>query len=194
VTGSLIGGTPDTDWSLGANRVYRADVTSLVNPNGNGTYSFSGLNPAAPGDGQGASLVVFWTKPGLFLGPPRGPRSTLVLIDGAFEARSSGPSSISTLFGSLAVGRQPTAVEAHFGIGDGQQSPEQWLLAFDGTPPDIALTGANAFSGTDGPAWDDQTVPVPTWFVPAGTNFLGLTFATDDDSLLWSYSALAVNE
>jgi len=56
------------------------------------------------------------------------------------------------------------------------------------------ITGANAFSGTDGPAWDDQTVPVSPSFVPSGTNNLGLSFATGGDSLLWSYSALAVNE
>jgi subtilisin len=194
VTGSLIGGTPDTDWGLGANRVYRADVTSLVNPNGNGTYGFSGLNPAAPGDGQGASLVVFWTKPGLYVGYPRGPRSTLVLVDGALEARPSGPTSFFSMFDSLGVGRQPTWVEAHVGIGDGQQWPDRPLLAFDATLANTAITGANAFSGTDGPAWDDQTVPVSTSFVPAGTNNLGLSFATGGDSLLWSYSALAVNE
>jgi subtilisin family serine protease len=194
VTGSLIGGTPDTDWGLGANRVYRADVTNRVNPNGNGTYGFSGLNPAAPGDGQGASLVIFWTKPGLYIGPPRGPRSTLVLVDGALEVRPSGPRSFFTPFDNLGVGKQPWSVEAHVGIGDGQQWPEQPLLAFDAFARSIPLTGANAFSGTDGPAWDDQTLPVSTSFVPAGTNFLGLGLSTGGDSLLWSYSALAVNE
>jgi subtilisin len=195
VLGALIGGTPDTDWGLGANRVYRADVTNLVSPNGNGTYAFSGLNPAAPGDGQGASLVVFWTKPGLYIGPPRGPRSTLVLVDGALEARPSGPTRFFNTFDNVAIGKPPTAVEAHVGIGDGQQWPEQ-PVSFNTPFGNLAITGANAFWGTDGPAWDDQTLPVSPSVVVAGTNTLGLSLATPTggDSLLWSYSALAVNE
>ena len=189
VTGTLIGGTPDTDWGLGANRVYRADVTSLVNPNGNGTYSFSGLNPAAPGDGQGASLVVFWTKPGLYAAFPTGPRSTLVLVDGALEARPSGPTSFFSPFGNLGVAKQPTAVGLHVGIGDGQQWPEQPIVFGNS-----AVTGANPFSGSDGPAWDDLTVGVSPSLLPVGTNQASASFATSGDSLLWSYSALAVNE
>jgi hypothetical protein len=117
-----------------------------------------------------------------------------VLVDGALEARPAGPKSFSSMFDNLGVGRQPASVEAHVGIGDGQQWPDLPLLAFGAWPVDVALTGSNAFSGTDGPAWDDQTVPVPTWSVPAGTNGLGLRFTADGDSLVWSYSALAVNE
>jgi subtilisin family serine protease len=194
VNGTLIGGTPDTDWGLGANRVYRADVTSLVDPNGNGTYDFAALNPKAPGDGQGASLVVFWSKPGLFIGYPRGPRSTLVLVDGAAEVRPNGPTSFFSTFGNLGIGKQPSSVQTHVGIGDGQQWPEPPLLAVDNVLNFTPITGANAFSGTDGPAWDDHTLPVSPSFVPAGTNNLTLSLGTGGDSLLWSYSALAVNE
>ena len=189
VAGALIGGTPDTDWGLGANRVYRADVTGLVNPNGNGTYGFSGLSPAAPGDGQGASLVVFWTKPGLYISYPTGPRSTLVLVDGARELRPSGPTSLFNTFANLGIGKAPSTVGVHVGIGDGQQWPEQPLALGSS-----AITGSNPFSGTDGPAWDDQTVNVSPSLIPPGTNQTSLNMATSGDALLWSYSALQVNE
>jgi hypothetical protein len=118
----------------------------------------------------------------------------LVLVDGALEARPSGPPSFSTMFNNLGIRRQPSSVETHVAMGDGQQWPDQPLQAVNATSPPTAITGANAFSGTDGPAWDDHTLAISPSFVPDGTNKLGLSFATGGDSLLWSYSALAINE
>jgi subtilisin len=189
VTGTLLGATPDTDWGLGANRVYRADVTGLVAPGGNGSYSFSGLNPAFGGDGQGASLVLAWTKPGRYLLPPRGPQSTQVIVDGAQEIRPAGPTAFGHLFTSLGVFRTPSSAALHLGIGDGQVWPEQ-PVSFANT----AVTGANPFSGTDGPGWDDQTISLPTSLLPGGTSQAGVNLATVGDALLWSYSGLELQQ
>jgi hypothetical protein len=185
VTGTLLGATPDTDWSLGANRVYRADVTGLVAAHGNGSYSFSGLNPTFGGDGQGASLVLAWTKPGLYLIPPRGPQSTQIIVDGAREIRAVGPTSFGHLFTNLGIYRTPGSAGLHLGIGDGQSWPEQ-PVTFAGT----AVTGASPFFGSDGPAWDDQTVGLPTSLLPTGTGQASVNLATTGDALLWAYSGL----
>jgi Subtilase family len=185
ITGTLLGMTPDTDWGLGANRVYRAEVTWIVNPGGNGSYAISGLDPAFGGDGQGASLVLAWTKPGLYLGPPRGPQSGQIIVDGAREIRPAGPTSFGHLFSSLGVYRTPGSAGLHLGIGDGQSWPEQ-AVSFAGT----AVTGPNPFSGSDGPAWDDQTVSLPTSLLPTGTSQASVNLATTGDALLWAYSGL----
>ena len=75
------------------------------------------------------------------------------------------------------------------GIGDGQQWPEQ-QVSFAG----LNLTFPNAFSGTDGPAWDDQTLWVSPATLPPGTTNPVLGFGTNGDSLLWTYSALETQE
>ena len=44
--------------------------------------------------------------------------------------------------------------------------------------------------GTDGPAWDDQTVGLPTSLMPTGTGQASVNLATTGDALLWAYSGL----
>src|SRR4029078_9746484 len=60
VLGTELGQTGDTNWSIGNNFVYRADVTAMVA--GNGVYTLSNLLSSTTGpDGQGASLVAIYT-------------------------------------------------------------------------------------------------------------------------------------
>jgi subtilisin family serine protease len=189
VTGSLIGATPDTDWNLGANRVYRADVTNLVNPNGNGTYWISSVKPPPVGDGQGASLVIVWSRPGLYPVFPKGPRTTIVLVDGAQEVRPAGPTSFSHTFDNLSVAKQPSYVGLHLGVGDGQPFPESPVSFANAT-----VSVPNPFSGSDGPAWDDHSLSPSPSLLPPGTTKAPLTITTLGDSLLWTYSALEIKE
>jgi len=189
VTGTLLGATPDTAWGLGANRVYRADVTGLVAPGGNGSYAVSFLNPRPPGDGQGASLVLAWTRPGNYLLPPHGPRSTLVIVDGAQDLMTNGPATFSHVFDNLSILQQPSWVGLHLGVGDGQPWPEM-PARFANTD----VTSWNPFFGSAGPAWDDYSLVPSASLVPAGTMVVPVDLTTTGDSLLWAYSALAIQE
>lgn len=57
VSGTNIGVSDDNCWDLANSQAYRADVTSLVQATGNGTYSLSGFGSLNP---NGASLIVFF--------------------------------------------------------------------------------------------------------------------------------------
>jgi subtilisin len=189
VAGTLLGATPDTDWGLGANRVYRADVTSLVPAAGNGTYGISGVNPPTPGQGQGASLVLVWTMPGNYLAPPNGPNTTIAVVDGAQELRTVGQPMFGHSFGNFSMLQQPSSIGLHLGVGDGQPWPEQPIVFANAN-----VTGSNPFAGSDGAGWDDLTLsPSPSLLGP-GTWNVPLNLATSSDSLLWTYSALEVQE
>lgn len=174
VTGALVGISHDTCWGLGPNRVYRANVTSLVP--GNGNYLVSGVADTGTGDGQGASLVVVY-------GQSTASTVTRVVIrTGARSLTVTGASrSIPLLDQSTST---PQSASLHLGMGDGQVFGEE-PIEVQGQP----VTGANLLSGTDGPLWDDVTIPLPTDLV-AADEVVNVTLTIRDDCLVWSYAAL----
>jgi hypothetical protein len=66
-TGTLTGtATPDLNWAHAGTDAYTADVTSIVAPNGNGSYTITGGTDSATTDalGEGISIVAVWSKAG----------------------------------------------------------------------------------------------------------------------------------
>jgi subtilisin len=181
-TGALIGVAPHTCW-LGygddINRFYRADVTAQVP--GNGVYSISGVG-VAPGDAQGASLVVVHRNPA---SPQMG---YVQIMDGAQSVNSIN-GIMKHAFGVLAVPSTPViSAQWHVGVGDGQLGPsfpEKPLLFRKN-----AVTPADFLSGSDGPMWDDHTIPIAPALLPAGLTSAPVQIQTGFDCLSWGFSAL----
>ncbi len=108
---------------------------------GNGVYTIGGVggtNSAIHGrpDGQGASLVVIFDRPGDAL------QGRAYLRWGAMIARP-GASPMSHTFTGLSVPPAPTARALHVGIGDGEAFADPAML-FNASP----ITPANFWSGT----------------------------------------------
>ena len=169
VAGALVGASRDpcTAGTNGAAaRVYRADVTKIVA--GNGSYHVSGV--AGPGTAEGASLVVVLARN---TAADRG----VVIQEGALTALPG--ETISHIF-PLTV---PSIVngELHVGVGAGDSHTEGPMTLGAAT-----AFAANAFSGSDGPWWDDLTkiVKSPAPLGPANT------LSTVTDCLTWAYAGL----
>ncbi|MEO8701508.1 MAG: thrombospondin type 3 repeat-containing protein [Kofleriaceae bacterium] len=180
VTGTEIGQTPDTCWTIGNNFMYRADVTAMVA--GNGTYTLTNIlsnpgNPTRGPDGQGASLVVLYVD-------PADPRINYVSInDGATDL--GGP----TVFDGFTVG---VGFDKAIGINlvaDGQPAGDD--LQYEGTS--VAPNG-DAFPGADGgpsAMWDTRIDDITTIVQPGATTVTANVLPTGD-CLAWSMSALVI--
>ena len=180
LTGALVGASRDTCWNVqqyGPNRVYRADVTSLVA--GNGSYPVSGVGGGLV-DGQGASLVVVYSSASFAVG-------RIYLRHGALTVNTDG-ATMSHTFKGLSVPSTPTQVRLHVGIADGGGFYEQGMQL-----QGIAVTNPNFFSGKDGKMWDDDRITVSPALLPSGTTSRtnSLTSGAPGDCLAWAYSALA---
>lgn len=180
VDGRRVGITNDTCWGIGPNRVYRANVTGLVR--GNGSYRVSGVANTGVGDGQGAALVVVFGKLGA------GNAARVIVNNGALSVRDFGASMTETFSGLS--GKVPQSAELHLGVADGQSSREDPVRVGD-----VRVTGRNLFSGSDGPLWDDFTIPLPTDVFLArralGTRIsLPAGGTASVDCLAWAYAGL----
>lgn len=174
VTGALVGISHDTCWGIGPNRVYRADVTTLVP--GNGNYRVSGVADTGTGDGQGASLVVVFGQ------VTASTVARVVLRNGARSFTVTGASRSVPLRDESSSTPQSAAL--HLGVGDGQEFGEE-PIEVQGEP----VTEASLLSGTDGPLWDDVTVPLPVDLV-AASKVVNVRLTIRDDWLVWSYAAV----
>jgi hypothetical protein len=178
-TGTLVGASQDTCWSRGINRVYRASIPlSALTSTGNGSYTVSGVGNGATIDGQGASLVIVYTTPSVETGVVR-------INNGALSVNLSGQT-MTQSFKSLSVPSSATSAHENLGIGDGEPTLSENQKMFEGT----AISGSNWLSGSDGPMWDDYTLPVPASLLPAGTTSRTNSITTGTDCLVWAYAAL----
>ncbi len=186
-TATLIGGSGQfTCWSTnngGAYRTYRYLVPAGV-VTGNGSYSISGVggtnNPiTGRSDGQGASLVVVWDKPGVV----RDGRAYLRW--GAMTARPGG-AAMSHTFTGLTVPSAPVTPRLNVGIGDGEPLNDPAML-FNGS----AVTPANSWSGSEGTYWDDRAIGLSAGALPAGTTSRTNSQGATGECLTWSYAALS---
>ena len=163
-------------------RVYRATLANASVP-GNGSYDVRGVGGTPQADGTGASLVVVVDR------PASSERGVARVRDGVLTA--AGPGAFAThTFAGLKVPRTPTSVRLNIGVGDGQPQWDEDPMRFRAQ----AVTGADPFSGTDGPMWDDLTVVVPTGLLPKGTKQATNSIrsaTTNNDCLSWAYSALS---
>lgn len=101
----------------------------------------------------------------------------------------NGPATFSHVFNNLSIRQPPSWVGLHLGVGDGQPWPEM-PVRFASTD----VTSWNPFFGSAGPAWDDYSLAPSASLVPAGTMVVPVQLTTTGDSLLWAYSALAIQE
>jgi subtilisin family serine protease len=181
-TGELIGVAREGCWNvnqLGPYRTYRA-VIPLEDVPGNGSYSVSGVGSPPASQGQGASLVLVYSR--------AGERTSWVhLRDGAMSLAFLGEK-MTNRFGSLTIPPRVTHANLHLGIADGYAANPENPLRF--AREDI--TAANAFAGSDGVAWDDFNLTLNPSLVAGRTieNTLSLP-AASGNCLAWPYAALA---
>jgi hypothetical protein len=152
VTGIIAGHSNNPCWEppegmVLRNYVYRADVTDLVIAGG--PYLIEGLpdNLEEGNDSQGASLVAIYHL-------PEAPRRAIFINDGAVTLDRE----VNTYEDSI-IGIWPDdpVTEAHitYILADGQPEFQTGDVRFNEEP-----IANNAFSGTDGPYWDNVTVDV----------------------------------
>jgi hypothetical protein len=183
VNGTRIGTSANTCWAgNNDNKVYRANVTSIVD--GNDTYTISGLPDDGPtsNDTQGASLVVIYTNPGDAM-------RDIVIKDGAVTLDESDPEHTTTI--SNFTPDDPVT-EAWIGyiVADGQ---DYWLdgdIEFNGVTLDSAV-----FGSTDGDYWDTVSYDVTDLSPEPGstTSINEHNYTYDDwDCLLWLVTVFSV--
>jgi subtilisin family serine protease len=171
INGTLLGVAPspcETAANNGATRVYRADVTTQVI--GNGSYSLAGVGKP-PGIAEGASLVLITRQASSTA------TNQITIEDGALTALPGDTATVSfDLASAIAYG------DLHVGFGAGNSDSEN-PMTFGG----VAITPANYLSGSDGPSWDDRSVPLKGSFVGPIVSS-GITTGTD--CLTWAYTSL----
>jgi subtilisin family serine protease len=190
IKGTLIGASQNACWPsvnpMGPNRVYRASLPASLAP-GNGSYTVSGVGGSYNIDGQGASLVVIYAPP--YLEIPSTSRA-IVIRHGAMTLNAVGQT-MSQTFSGLSVPKNPSFVELHIGMGNGNTGGYEDSMLFAGSP----ITSKGAFEGFNGPGWDAPRIAVPVSLLPAGTtsasNSLSLVPHTAGQCLAWAYSALS---
>jgi len=194
VTGTVIGTAGDTCWdpladvdvSAQPNITYRADITAIVD--GNGDYVVSGLpQHEAERDTQGASILVVYQD-------PASDADTFVRVhDGARVLR--GGSDINIRFG----GFEPATVlsaSVHLAAGDGELNQPDGLVRFGASPPlppppgsILSPGGPQQWAGRLGDYWDVNVYDVTAHLdlsMPTATMRIG----SPADCLAFGYAAL----
>jgi hypothetical protein len=181
--GNLVGAARDC-WNVnqhGPFRVYRANLPVSAAP-GNGSYAISGVGAPPASQGEGASLVLVYTRSGQ-------PTGHVYIREGTMSIVFNGQT-ITHTFTGLSVPTAPTRANLHVGMADGQSNLNENPLLFAGS----AVTPANFYIGSDGIMWDDDGLSINPTLLPAGTtkatNSISIP-STGGDCLTWPYAALA---
>lgn len=174
IQGTAIGTSGPTCWNgpgvlaAGSNNAYRADVTALVN--GNGDYVVAGLLSSSGGnqsntlpDAQGASLVVIYAD-------PTSDQDTTVAVTNGAVSLSGVSQTVSTMV-IPAVPIAPTHANLLLLVGDGQGVLADGALQVNGTTLNSQHVGAGHFPGFDGNYWDNYNLDI-TGKVRAGDTTL----------------------
>lgn len=144
ISGVSIGTDQDPCWPVTMAFAFRADVTSLVFPGGNGAYSLTGFGQGSPTAlNEGATLVILYTDPAAVQ------NRDIVIYNGA-DTINESVSSVSTTMTVPPVGTPPDARTSYI-VADGQEPGSDETL-FNGNVIDV-----DAFQGSDGPLWDTDT-------------------------------------
>ena len=157
-TGTLVGTTPDTCWSIGLNFMFVADVSSHVA--GNGTYvtsNFLNTRFFETPDGQGASLVVVFQD-------PNDPNTNFIQIDDGGTHFVGGDSQPADVIVDGFDGSTVTQATVLNVVADGQTSTQNApgftdVLEINGVsfgPEDPFGEGTNPFGGFQGAYWDNR--------------------------------------
>jgi hypothetical protein len=145
ITGLQIGADTDPCWPVTSAFAYRANVTALVNPGGNGGYVLTGFanGGAGPPFNEGATLVILYTHPAAV------ENRDIVLYNGA-DTIDESVASVTTTMTVPPVGI-PGNPKTSYIVADGQPGASDETL-FEGVVIDV-----NAFQGSDGLLWDTDT-------------------------------------
>jgi len=163
--------------------VYLADATNIVAAKGgNGTYAFAGFaDGTGDTDTLGGSLVVVYSEPTPAIAQTR----VISMKDGAVTIGGGRNRGYGTQLGGFVAATPPTGASVTYVVGGGTSQP----LDFGGINQTIAFN--NAFSGSDGPAWDTRSGDVSA-SLPATATRAGAALATGNDSLVWVAAILSV--
>ena len=184
VAGEVIGKGDDPGWGSHQSYAYRADVTALVS--GNGSYYVAELPAAGPtvNDTEGASLVVLYAVPGA-------PLRQIAISDGLATLTSARlPVARAPLPALWAV--DPTNARLTLLVGDGQVTSAA-TRDFAGLNATLLTSTADAFTGSDGSAWDTKTLDASAALTPGATEAAAV-LSTWGDSLVWVAAILSVPE
>jgi hypothetical protein len=144
ISGVSIGTDQDPCWPVTMAFAFRADVTSLVFPGGNGAYTLAGFGQGSPTAlNEGATLVILYTDPAAVV------NRDIVIYNGA-DTINESVSSVSTTMNIPPVGTPPDPRTSYI-VADGQPDGSDETL-FNNTVIDT-----DAFQGSDGPLWDTDT-------------------------------------
>ncbi len=177
VTGTVVGTTPDTCWSIGDNFMNRGDVTALVT--GNGPHAITNFFSQTDRikDGQGASILVAYQD-------AADPRNNYVCVkDGGLSAATVATFTGFTLGATFGPA---TAINI---VADGQPAPDS--VAING----VSFGSGDAFVGAQGGSgamWDNRVDDVTATFAAAQTT------GTEEvnpsgDCLAWEVSTLEID-
>lgn len=189
VTGKNIGVSSPNCWPYNNSQAYVADVTSLVQSTGNGTYNLSGFGDLNP---NGASLIVFFNDAN------NSNNRDVVIFDGndsniGFDGITGNPNAPADPAGwnVLLSGINYTSCNANIQmhVADGQAFPDDAMLVnsqqlvpagenFDGN----SVPGANNGPTNNGNLWDIRTFDI-TSFLSPGPNTFNLTAGSSGDCL-----------
>jgi hypothetical protein len=178
VIGVNIGFSNDNCWGFNNSQAYRADVTSLVQSTGNGTYTLTNFVKAGGVDINGVSLIVFFDD-----GNEANDRDIVIFngndsnIDNPFDA----PGWNVTLAG-IVYASGTARLQMH--VSDGQAFLDDAVKVNNTV---LLPTGA-IFQGTLGPStqngslWDIRNIDVTSLLTP-GPNTLSMTTGVNNDCL-----------
>lgn len=181
VTGTNIGVSSPNCWPFNNSQAYRADVTSLVQATGNGTYSLSGFGELNP---NGASLIVF------FHDADNTNNRDVVIFDGndsnvGFAGITGNPNAPldpegwDVLLSGINYTSGHANIQLH--VADGQPFPDD---ALNINATQLVPPGAN-FEGNSVPGgllWDIRSFDI-TSFLSPGPNTLNFTSGLGGDCL-----------
>ena len=195
-TGELVGASRDTCRDLnqlGPVRVYRATIPRADVP-GNGSYSVRGLGGSDGAEGTGASLVTIYRRDdSIRTGRVHLRHGAMTAVGTELPDGGEGET-MAHAFSGLHVPSAPSRRRLHVGVADGQaESAGPQVFPADENPMlfgDQGITQPNAFTGTDGPAWDDLTLRLAPETLPVGATTAANSLTTRYDCLAWAYAAL----
>ncbi|MGC8894987.1 MAG: hypothetical protein ACP5QG_09115 [candidate division WOR-3 bacterium] len=185
ISGSLVGSGPSPCWSESYIYTYVADVTTIVQAVGNGTYTLTGFyNPAGnppPGGADGATLVVIFCDQGSTV------RTVLVYLGAYTLDFAGGPSSYNWNITNFTATNPVNSAKTTLVFADGQ---DYWYESYAGVPCGLEYvyfngalvrSGQYGLPGGDGNLWDAVHIANAASYIPGGASTVSGQLSVDYD-------------
>ncbi len=185
ISGSLVGSGPSPCWSESYIYTYVADVTSIVQTVGNGTYTLTGFyNPPGnppQGGADGATLVVIFCDQGSTI-------RTVLVYAGAYTLNfSGGASSYNWNLTNFMATNPVSSARTTLIFADGQ---DYWYESYIGIPcgleyvyfnGSLVRSGQYGLPGGDGNLWDAVHIANAASYIPGGASSVSGQLSVDYD-------------